>query len=230
MPTPFLNFSTVLSQIKKGFLMMFISASALSAAAQPEINLPAPSTTGGLSMMEALWNRHSDREFAPTMLSQQDLSDLLFAASGINRPESGKITAPSAMNMQEVDVYVFTTEGVYKYIPQGHKLEAVVAGDNRALIAGTPQFRQEFVLDAPISILLVANPQKFQRPSPRNLLMAMADAGIMTQNVCLFCAAKGLAAVPRASMDDDGLKTLLSLPEQAVPALNIPVGYPKADD
>ena len=213
--------------LKKLIAVMAISLSTLSTMAQSEIRLPEPSHTGGLSIMESLWARQSSREFDTRMLSDTDLSDMLFAACGINRPETAHITSPTALNTQEIDVYVFTAKGVYRYAPQGHKLIPVADGDHRALIAGTPEFSQDFVMQAPVSLLAVANPQKFDRMPEMAQMMAIADAGILTENICLFCAGRSLAAVPRATMDRTGIARLLNLPAEAIPALNIPVGYPK---
>lgn len=213
--------------LKRILLIMAIASTANIASAQTPTPLAQPSKTGGLSIMETLWNRHSSREFSEKMLSDQDLSDLLFSASGVNRLEEGKITSPTALNTQEIDLYLFTKEGVFKYIPGGHKILKVADGDNRSLIAGTPQFSQDFVLEAPVSLLIVANPQKFDRMSDMTSMMAITDAGIMSENVCLFCAGRGLAVVPRASMDRDGIAQLLNLPKEAILVLNLPVGYPK---
>lgn len=213
--------------IKKLLLIMFITTSSMSVSAQNEIRLIEPSKLGGLSMMETLWNRHSDREFSNRMLSEQDLSDLLFAASGINRPAEGKITAPSALNTQEIDLYLFGKNGVYKYVPDGHLLNKVADGDSRAILAGTPQFSQDFVMDAPVVLLLVANPQKFEAVNEQSKMMAITDAGIMSENICLFCASRGMAVVPRATMDSDAVAKLLNLHPQAISVLNLPVGYPK---
>lgn len=199
----------------------------MSAAAASDIQLVSPSKTGGMSIMETLWNRHSDREFSDKDLSEQDLSDLLFAASGINRPADGKITAPSALNTQEIDVYLFSKYGVFKYIPQGHKLHKVSDGDYRRLLAGTPQFSQDFVLEAPVSLLTVANPQKFDRMPEMAQMMAITDAGIMSENICMFCAGRGLSVVPRATMDRESVSRLLGLPDEAILVLNLPVGYPR---
>lgn len=213
--------------IKRFFLIMAITLSTSATSAETLIPLVQPSKTGGLTIMETFWNRHSDREFSEKMLSDQDLSDLLFAASGVNRLEEGKLTAPSALNTQEIDLYVFTKEGVFKYIANGHRLQKVADGDHRSLIAGTPQFSQDFVLEAPVSLLTVANPQKFERMSDMASMMATTDAGIMSQNVCLFCAGRGLSVVPRATMDRERIFKLLNLPKESILVLNLPVGYPK---
>lgn len=206
---------------------MAITASANIASAETPVPLVQPSKTGGLSIMETLWNRHSDREFSERMISDQDLSDLLFAASGVNRLEDGKLTAPSALNAQEVDLYLFTQEGVFMYIPNGHRLQKVADGDKRPLIAGTPEFSQDFVMEAPVILLTVANPQKFERISEMANMMAITDAGIMSENVCLFCAGRGLSVVPRATMDREAIAKLLNLPKEAILVLNLPVGYPR---
>lgn len=206
---------------------MTITASANIVSAEAPTPLLQPSKAGGLSIMESLWNRHSEREFSEKMLSDQDLSDLLFAASGVNRPEEGKLTAPSALNAQEIDLYVFTREGVFKYVPNGHQLQKVVTGDHRSLLAGTPEFSQDFVMEAPVSLLTVGNPQKFDRMSDMAKMMAITDAGIMSENVCLFCAGRGLSVVPRATMDREAIAKLLNLPAEAILVLNLPVGYPK---
>lgn len=206
---------------------MATAASSLMSGAQTDLQLVPPSRQGGLTIMETLWHRHSDREFSSKPLSSQDLSDLLFAASGINRADSEKLTAPSALNTQEIDLYVFNREGVYRYNPRGHKLQRVIEGDHRSALAGTPQFSQDFVLEAPMCLLLVGNPQKFENQSEMIRSMAMVDGGIMAENICLFCAGRGLATVPRATMDREALARLLNLPDQAIPVLNLPVGYPK---
>lgn len=213
--------------LKRILFIMAISATANIASAEKPMPLLQPSKTGGLSIMETLWNRHSDREFSERILSDQDLSDLLFAASGVNRVEDGKLTSPSALNTQEIDLYLFTKDGVFKYIPNGHQLQKVADGDNRKLVAGTPEFSQDFVMEAPVSLLTVANPQKFERLSEMANMMAITDAGIMSENVCLFCAGRGLSVVPRATMDRDAISKLLNLPKEAILVLNLTIGYPK---
>lgn len=173
--------------------------------------------------MATLHERHSDRVFDTKELSLQDLSDLLWAANGVNRPGEKKRTAPSAMNRQEIDLYVFNKDGVYKYDAFSNTLQPVASGDHRQLIAGA----QDFVLSAPVSLLMVADLSKLGGDDERSKLMGAADAGIVSQNINLFCAGVGLSTVPRASMDQQGLRALLKLSESQVPMLNNPVGYPK---
>ena len=118
--------------------------------------LPAPATTGGKPMMETLAERHSTREFSDKEISDTTLSSLLWAANGINRPD-GHRTAPSALNKQEIDIYVFDKKGVWLYEAATNTLTPCVEGDHRSLLCGG----QEFVTEAPVTLLLVANGDRF---------------------------------------------------------------------
>ncbi|MDR0349191.1 MAG: SagB/ThcOx family dehydrogenase [Tannerella sp.] len=187
------------------------------------ISLNTPDKTRGSAVMKALSNRHSDREYDSKQLDMQDLSDLLWAANGINRPD-GKRTAPTAMNRQEIDVYVVREDGAYLYDAQAHSLKPIAKGDFRNLIAGS----QDFAKTAPVSLLTVVNLSKLGDPkAERTLLMGAVDAGIVTQNINIFCSATGLSTVPRASMEADKLKEVLKLDDTQIPVMNNPVGYPK---
>ncbi len=173
--------------------------------------------------MDVFNNRHSVREFAPDRLKAQDLSDLLWAANGINRSD-GKRTAPSAMNRQEVDMYVVLPEGAYLYDPKAHALSLITAGDHRALLSAG----QDFAQTAPVSIVLAAELSRLGDPkSEQTRLMASVDVGIVNQNINLACAALGLSTVPRATMDQEGLKKVLKLTDTHLLLMNNPVGYPK---
>ncbi|MCM1377019.1 MAG: SagB/ThcOx family dehydrogenase [Clostridium sp.] len=194
---------------------------------EPDITLPAPQIRqNGMSLDMALKDRRSVREFDPTLpLSLQQISNILWAACGMNRPEEGKFTNPTAMNTQEISVYVFDNEAAYLYIPQTNVLRKVAPGDHRDLIAGTAAFNQDFVKDAPISILIVADYGKFEMPDDRSKQMALIDGGIVCENINLYCIANGLATVPRATMDVAALTKLLKLTEKQLPILNNPIGY-----
>ena len=187
------------------------------------IQLPRPRTEGGLPLMQALKARQTSRSFSSKKLSNQVLSDLLWAACGVNRPGSGKRTAPSAMNWQEVDVYVTMAEGVYLYDAKAHRLQPVLAKDLRAM-TGT----QDFVPDAPVNLVYVADFTRMKGASDRNkVFYSAADTGFISQNVYLYCASEGLATVVRASVAKPALKKALSLrPEQEI-ILAQSVGYPK---
>ena len=173
--------------------------------------------------MKAFNDRHSDRAFAPEMISQQDLSDLLWAANGINRPD-GKRTAPSCRDFQEVGVYVILPEGAYLYDEKAHALTLLTEGDYRSAVAGG----QDFVKTAPVCIVLSADLARFGGTiNEGTKLMASVDIGIVCQNINLACAGLGLATVPRATMDQTTLKRVLKLKDTDLLLMNNPVGYPK---
>lgn len=202
---------------------MFVTAvvAALAVGAQ-DVELPKPDTDGGFPVNKALAERRSVRSFdSSKRLSVQTVSNLLWAACGINRAENDMRTNPTARNLQEIDAYWFDQNGVYCYDPKANKLIEIVKGDYRGLVAGTAERRQDFVLDAPASIVLVADTTK------PGLTAALIDAGIACENINLFCAGNGLATVPRMTMDACGIQKLLSLPDTSLPVLNNPVGYEK---
>ncbi|MDR2763565.1 MAG: SagB/ThcOx family dehydrogenase [Tannerella sp.] len=195
----------------------------MSAQELQEIKLKAPDKTRGSATMKALSDRHSDRAYSPQELNLQDLSDLLWAANGVNRPD-GKRTAPSAMNKQEIDVYAIRADGAYLYDAQAHSLKPVAKGDYRAAVAGS----QDFAKTAPVCFVTVINLDKLGDPKAEHTkIIGAVDAGIVTQNINLFCAAVGLSTVPRASMDQQELRKVLKLNDHQLPIMNNPVGYPK---
>ncbi|MCX6829660.1 MAG: SagB/ThcOx family dehydrogenase [candidate division Zixibacteria bacterium] len=187
------------------------------------IELPKPDTTGGKPLMQVLKNRHSSREFSADTLSLPVLSNLLWAACGINRPEEGKRTAPSAVNWQEVDVYVATAHGLYQYEPKQHILQPILAEDIREKTGSQP-----FVKEVPVNLIYVADYAKITRASDSSKdFYSAADAAFISENVYLFCASEGLATVVRGSVDRTSLAEIMKLrPEQKV-ILAQSVGYPK---
>ncbi len=191
---------------------------------QKTIVLNPPETTRGLSVIKALSLRASIKEFDTTSLKIKDLSDLLWAANGINRPELSKRTAPSAQNAQDIDVYVFMKSGIYLYDANKHLLDLNVEGDHRMLIAG----RQENVAKAPVILLLVSDVSRFRSGTDSlRIIWGAMDAGIVSQNISLFCASVGFATVPRASMDQQKLREILKLKDTQHIMLNNPVSYRK---
>lgn len=207
---------------KVQLLLVCLVLSAAAFAADKVIKLPKPNLNRSGAVMKALSERQSTREYASKALSLADLSDLLWAANGINRSDSGKRTAPSAMNKQDVDVYVVLPEGTYLYDAKKHQLNLVAEGDHRGAVAGG----QAFVKTAPVSLVLVSDISRFgDAKSARNQLMGAMDAGIVSQNISLFCSSANLATVPRASMDFDQLKKVLKLKETQMSMMNHPVGY-----
>jgi SagB-type dehydrogenase family enzyme len=191
-------------------------------ATLPAIHLPPPQTSGGRPLMQVLKDRHSTREFSSQKLSPQVLSNLLWAAFGVNRPD-GKRTAPSAMNWQEIDIYVATQDGLYVYNANANALDPVLAEDVRGATG-----QQPFVKEAPVNLVYVSDLAKARRVGGEDqLLFTAADTGFIAQNVYLFCASEGLAVVVRGSVDRPALAKLMKLrPDQRI-ILAQTVGYPK---
>ena len=208
--------------MKQIFLSVMAAMLTSSVCMAQNIQLPTPDKTGGKGVVETLWNRQSHNEYSDRMLSQQELSNLLFAAVGVNR-DNGKLTSPTASNKQEIRIFVFTAEGVSEYLNKENSLKPVTQGDHREKIAG----RQDWVKTAPVILLIVADEAKFGSNNERSKTMMAVDAGIVCENINLFCAGTGLVTRPRASMDTEAVKTLLGLDETQTPLLNNPVGYPK---
>jgi SagB-type dehydrogenase family enzyme len=196
---------------------------AVSAQEPKAIQLPPPQTEIGKPLMQALKLRQTSRSFAAKPLPLQELSNLLWAADGINRPETGKRTAPSAMNWQEVDVYVALPEAFYLYEPKTHSLTPVVTKDLRQATG-----KQDFVKDAPLNLVYVVDSTRITRGSEDDKsLFSAADVGFIAQNVYLYCASQGLAVVVRGSVDRPSLSQAMKLrPEQRI-ILAQTVGYPK---
>ncbi len=196
------------------------------AAVAADIALPAPNAQAEATMSvgQALATRHSVRSFTSQQLTLQQLSNLCWAACGTARDDQ-HITAPTAMNRQEIRLMVFTTQGVYEYDARANVLLERATGDHRRLVAGMPQRSQDFVLQAPVSLVMVADLDKFGRNDEHSRLMTAVDAGNVSQNVNLYCQAAGLATVPRASMDVAGIQQLLGLNANQVPLMNNPVGF-----
>jgi SagB-type dehydrogenase family enzyme len=209
----------------KAVLTFCLSLHIIIAVAQTgNIELSKPSVERGTSVSKALWTRASATAYSSKELSLRDLSDLLWAANGINRPESGKRTAPSAMNSQDVDIYVFMQAAVFFYNPQKNLLEKVTDGDYRALIAG----KQTEVQEAPASLLLVSDISRFKYGNDSlKVLWGAFDAGIVSENISLFCSSIGMETRCRASMDQEKLRNLLKLKPTQYLMLNHPIAYRK---
>ncbi len=205
-------------------LFMLCLLVAATCAAQKVIQLPKPNMNRAGTVMKALSDRCSTREYQDKALTNADLSDLLWAANGINRPASGKRTAPSAMNKQDVDIYVVLPQGTYMYDAKAHALNLLTEGDFRGAVAGG----QDFVNSAPASLVLVSDLARMgDVKNERTKLMCAMDAGIVSQNISILCATAKLGTVARATMDVNKLKTVLKLSDTQMPMLNHPVGYLK---
>jgi SagB-type dehydrogenase family enzyme len=190
--------------------------------ADTTIRLPAPDKRGGLPLMQALAQRHSSREFAPDALSQEVLSGLLWAAFGVNRPGGGR-TAPSAINAQEIDIYVALPAGAYRYDAKAHRLQRVAASDLRRVTG-----YQDFVDEAPLDLVYVADHTRMRMiPVAQRESYASAAAGAIAQNVYLYAASNGLATVIRAWIDRTAVADALGLSHDQQVLLSQTVGYPK---
>ena len=198
-------------------------ASAAKAQQTKDIKLPQPEMSLEATLMDAFKERKSTREFSEKELSLQELSGLLWAANGYNRPEEKKRTAPTAMNRQEIDLYVFTKDGIYLYDTATHSLKQVSATDGREYIAAG----QDFAKDAPVSLLIVSDMNRFGSNDQNARAMSAADGGMVSQNISLFCAGAGLATVPRGTMNKAKIAELLGLGENHILLLNHPVGHKK---
>ncbi|MDR2980293.1 MAG: SagB/ThcOx family dehydrogenase [Bacteroidales bacterium] len=205
--------------MKKIFLVTMITLMVCALKAQ-DVKLPTPNKKGGKPLMEALSERKSNREFSEKELSNQQLSDLLWAANGISR-EDGKKTAPSARNMQQIDIYVFTAKGVYLYDAKENALLYKKEGDFRKEAAMQP-----FTHAAPVLLVFVANYKRMEgMPEDARDMYAATDCGNVSQNVYLYCSSAGLNTVALGSIHRDAIQKLLNYDGKAI--LGQPVGFPK---
>ena len=205
---------------------LFLSA-LLLAAAGTAVCAPAEKSSPGTARFAAeksapFAQRASAAAFSDEAVSARTLANLLWAANGVNRP-NGKRTAPTALNKQEIGIFVIRADGAFAAeIGEGDVALTRVSGEDlRPLVVGTqPQFG-----NAPVMLLLAADLEKFSMmPRERALCAAAIDTGGVMQNVLLFCAANGLGARPRLQMDKDALAKALALPAGTVPMLNVVVG------
>jgi len=187
------------------------------------IALPPPRSQGGKPLIEALRLRRSVRAYATRPLPPQVFSDLLWAAFGINRPESGDRTAPYWRHVMVIDVYAAMADGVWLYEPKAHQLLPYMGGDIRADTG-----LQDFVAKAPLNLIYVAHGERMADiPAEDRRLYASVDAGFIGQNVYLFCASEGLATVFRGAVDYDKLARTMRLGEGQFVTFAQTVGYPQ---
>jgi len=187
------------------------------------IPLLKPQRDIGKPLMKVLNDRSSSRSFSTEKLPVQVLSNVLWAAFGVNRPGEGNRTAPSARNWQEIDIYVAMAEGLYLYDAKNHVLNPVLLEDMRALTG-----KQDFVKDAPLNLIYVADFSKMGNASEEDKkLYSAADTGFISQNVYLFCASEGLATVVRGSVDREALAKAMKLRADQKIILAQTIGYPK---
>jgi SagB-type dehydrogenase family enzyme len=211
----------IFNTIRLTAALTVLAAAGVQAQEPKTVPLPKPQITGGKPLMQALNERMTRREFSPEILPQQMLANLLWAAFGVNRPD-GRRTAPSASNMQELDVYAVTADGVYLYDAKAHALQLHLKEDLRAATGS-----QAWIATAPLNLLYVADYSKMgQRTEESKRENSGTDSGFIAQNVYLFCASEGLATVVRGGIDRPAVEKALKLrPDQHV-VLAQTVGYP----
>jgi len=206
---------------RRKFLGVMLMSKAVLAQGGGAIALPPPQTNGTVSLLQALRSRRSTREFSSRPLPNDVLSTLLWSAFGVNRPDSGGRTAPSAHNWQEIEVYAALPDGAYRYDARDHALRLVVASDLRAATG-----MQDFVATAPLNLVYTADFGKMGGASAEDrTFYAAADAGFVAQNVYLYCAAAGLACVVRGLVDRRKLAPALQLRIDQRIVLAQTVGY-----
>lgn len=212
--------------LKSFSLAIIIMALSLTCSAQDlkNIKLPAPQMQGGKPLMEALKDRKTGRSFSQQKLTEQQLSDLLWATFGINRPESGKRTAPSAVNWQETLIYVSLESGIYTYDAKANELTMVTVGDFRKDMG-----KQSFAGDAAVMLVFVADYSKMGNATTKENkdFYSAVDVGYISQNVYLYCSSENLSTVVLGMVDREKIKTLLKLNDDQKVILTQCVGYPK---
>ncbi len=205
------------------FLVFFTSA--IVGQSNQVFDLAKPDKKGGKPIMEVFSLRASGTEFDTEDINWSDLSNLLWAANGINREEKNKRTAPSAFNAQDIDIYVFNRKGIFLYLPQKHSLLLLKKADKRML------FKLSNTSVVPSTVcLLVSDISRFKIGEySQKMNWAAIDAGMVAQNILLFCASNNMIGRPRTSMDIDAIKTFLKLKESQYPILNIFCSYKKEE-
>ena len=206
------------------FLLIMLTWIPLESPSQTvgDIQLPPPVTKGGKPLMEALMNRRSSREFSQQHITNQTLSDLLWAADGFNRPDLKKRTAPNSMNIQEIDIYVAMDNGLFLWDPMKNILVRILEEDIREATG-----KQDFVKTAPVNLIYVADFSRVKGGKTEGQVNASyANTGFIAQNVYLYCASAGLNVVIRGYFDENTLGTRMKLKKDMQVILCQTVGYP----
>jgi SagB-type dehydrogenase family enzyme len=208
-----------------GISIYLLCFSLLTAQELKPVMLPSPQMEIGKPLMQVLHLRQSTRIFDTKPLPLQELSNLLWAAYGINRPESNHRTVPSAMNWQEYDVYIVLSDGIFIYDAKSNNLLLIATGDLREF-AG----KQDFVKTAPLNLIYVSNSTRISKSgdlTEDQKITTAIDAGFIAQNVYLYCASQGLVSVVRGMFDHIKLTEILKLKPTQNIILTQTVGYPK---
>lgn len=196
------------------------------------IQLPKPLIKGNISLEEAIFRRRSQRSFKQKDLTLQQISQLLWAAQGITlEKESYNLrTAPSAGALYPMEIYLLTKNGLFRYLPNGHKLEPLSEQDLRGGLA-VSSLGQVAINQAPVNIVICAVYSRLaSKYGQRGIRYAHIEVGHIAQNIHLQSVALGLSSVPIGAFNDEEVKKILSLPANHEPLYIIPVGYSNALD
>ena len=198
--------------MKKLAVALLVVVALCPAVFAEDIALPEPEKSGGIGVVDAIAARQSAANFVDAEISLQQLSNLLWVAGGVNRPD-GKLTHATAMNTQDMVIYAFTKSAVYKYNPKEHSVTVIAEGDYRKLTGDQP-----FVANAAVDLLYIQDTEKWPKriPIPANDILncGFAHAGLSMQNVYLYAASLGYGARTRMNFDHEGLRELLKLTDK----------------
>jgi SagB-type dehydrogenase family enzyme len=209
------------------FVVIFLLFLCLAAEAQKTIQLPQPKYGGEMSVEESILRRRSERGFEEKELTIQQISQILWAAQGITDQQWGFRAAPSAGSLYPLTLYLLKADGVFRYVPDGHKLIQTITEDRRPSIVRA-SLGQGFIAEAPLVIVIAANfrilEAKYGQRSYRYLNM---EVGHVAENIHLQAVALGLGSVPVGAFWDDVIAKVLELPGTQDPFYLIPIGYPR---
>lgn len=192
------------------------------------IHLNQPILNQGLTVKQAIMRRHSTRDFFSKPLSLDTLSEVFWAAYGVNRTD-GKRTVPSAYGLYPLEIYGFTAKGVFKYNPEEHSLTEITRRDLRAKSG-----MQDFVAVAPLDIVIFSNYDKLVTGNPEiddsikgnENRLSLLDAGAVTENIYLYCSSEHINVVERVMVDENGLREALGVAPSTHFVVGMSVGYP----
>lgn len=200
-------------------------ASSGSDGAVDAIDLPPPGGVGRATLEEAVASRRSIRDYSPQPLTQEEISQLLWATQGITS-DAGQRTAPSAGGLYPLEVYAVAPDGVYRYVPRNHQLEVIGTDDRRPALCEAA-LSQEAVADGAVVFVIAAVYSRTEaKYGERAERYVQIEVGHAAQNLLLQAAALGLGAVPIGAFHDDDVRDILKIPDDHAPLYLIPVGHP----
>ncbi|MFH1347965.1 MAG: SagB/ThcOx family dehydrogenase [Candidatus Margulisiibacteriota bacterium] len=203
-------------------ILIIVGGAALSART---IDLPQPKIISKFSLEEAIFRRRSWRNFKNKEIPMQHLSQILWAAQGITDKTYGFRAAPSAGALYPIYIYIAKKDGVFRYLPDGHRLLELSNKDVRPSLARA-SLGQSYLKDAPVDIIIAANFAVTQaKYGPRAFRYVCMEIGHVAENIHLQAVALGLGSVPVGAFWDDVIRTNIKLPDNQDPLYIIPVGY-----